>query len=71
MDIQKIRQDFPILGEQVNGKDLIYLDTSATSQTPLKVIEAMNDYYREYNSNVHRFRQSKATKQHLRFSETF
>src|SRR5699024_8367928 len=35
-------------------KDLIYLDTSATSQTPLKVIEAMNDYYREYNSNVHR-----------------
>ena len=54
MDIKKIRQDFPILGEQVNGKDLIYLDTSATSQTPLKVIEAMNDYYREYNSNVHR-----------------
>ncbi|MGO1923837.1 MAG: aminotransferase class V-fold PLP-dependent enzyme [Jeotgalicoccus sp.] len=54
MDINKIRQDFPILGEQVNGKDLIYLDTSATSQTPLKVIEAMNDYYREYNSNVHR-----------------
>lgn len=54
MDIKKIRQDFPILGEQVNGKDLIYLDTSATSQTPLKVIEAMNDYYRKYNSNVHR-----------------
>ncbi len=54
MDIKKIRQDFPILGEQVNGKDLIYLETSATSQTPLKVIEAMNDYYREYNSNVHR-----------------
>lgn len=54
MDIKKVRQDFPILGEQVNGKDLIYLDTSATSQTPLKVIEAMNDYYREYNSNVHR-----------------
>lgn len=54
MDIKKIRQDFPILDEQVNGKDLIYLDTSATSQTPLKVIEAMNDYYREYNSNVHR-----------------
>ena len=54
MDINKIRQDFPILGEQVNGKDLIYLDTSATSQTPLKVIDAMNDYYRTYNSNVHR-----------------
>src|SRR5699024_979950 len=62
MDIQKIRQDFPILGEQVNGKDLIYLDTSATSQTPLKVIEAMNDYYRVYNSNVHHGVQPLVTK---------
>lgn len=54
MDVNKVRQDFPILGEQVNGKDLIYLDTSATSQSPIQVIEAMNDYYRTYNSNVHR-----------------
>ena len=54
MDINKIRQDFPILECQVNGKDLIYLDTSATSQSPVQVIDAMNDYYRTYNSNVHR-----------------
>ena len=54
MDLNKIRQDFPILAEQVNGKDLIYLDTSATSQSPRQVIDAMNDYYETYNSNVHR-----------------
>ena len=54
MDVNKIRQDFPILAEQVNGKYLIYLDTSATSQSPRQVIDAMNDYYETYNSNVHR-----------------
>jgi cysteine desulfurase/selenocysteine lyase len=54
VDVNKIRQDFPILAEQVNGKDLIYLDTSATSQSPRQVINAMNDYYETYNSNVHR-----------------
>lgn len=54
MNASDIRKDFPILDQKVNGKDLIYFDTSATSQTPAKVIEAMNDYYREYNSNVHR-----------------
>src|SRR5699024_7237049 len=54
MNAIDIRKDFPILDQKVNGKDLIYFDTSATSQTPAKVIDAMNDYYREYNSNVHR-----------------
>ncbi|WP_411843550.1 cysteine desulfurase [Salinicoccus sp. HZC-1] len=54
MNAIDIRKDFPILDQKVNGKDLIYFDTSATSQTPARVIEAMNDYYREYNSNVHR-----------------
>jgi len=53
-DVQKIREDFPILHQTVNGKPLIYLDNSATSQKPLPVIEAMNTYYREYNANVHR-----------------
>src|SRR5699024_4399964 len=48
------RSDFPILNQEVNGKDLIYFDTSATSQTPSPVIEAMDEYYKEYNSNVHR-----------------
>jgi cysteine desulfurase/selenocysteine lyase len=54
MNVADIRKDFPILEQQVNGKDLVYLDTSATSQSPVQVIDAMNDYYREYNSNVHR-----------------
>jgi len=53
-DVNTIRQDFPILHQEVNGKPLIYLDNSASSQKPLPVIEAMNIYYREYNANVHR-----------------
>jgi cysteine desulfurase/selenocysteine lyase len=53
-DVKAIRQDFPILHQQVNGKPLVYLDSSATSQKPLSVIEAMDTYYREYNANVHR-----------------
>lgn len=54
MDINTIRTDFPILNQEVNGNPLIYLDTSATSQSPTQVIDAMNDYYKDYNSNVHR-----------------
>jgi len=53
-DVKTIRQDFPILNQQVNGKSLVYLDSTASSQKPLPVIEAMNTYYREYNANVHR-----------------
>lgn len=54
MNIQEIRQQFPILHQEVNGNPLVYLDSAATSQKPLKVIEALDRYYREYNSNVHR-----------------
>ncbi|KKI93370.1 cysteine desulfurase [Bacillus sp. SA1-12] len=54
MNIKDIRSHFPILDQQVNGKDLVYLDSAATSQKPLAVIEALSTYYREYNSNVHR-----------------
>jgi len=54
MDIGAIRQQFPILHQQVNGKQLVYLDNAATSQKPLSVIEALDHYYKEYNSNVHR-----------------
>ncbi|WP_286229563.1 cysteine desulfurase [Neobacillus mesonae] len=54
MNIQDIRNQFPILDQEVNGKPLVYLDSSATSQKPIQVIEAVNKYYREYNSNVHR-----------------
>lgn len=49
-----IRQDFPILARQVHGKPLVYLDSTASSQKPLSVIEAMTEYYHLYNANVHR-----------------
>lgn len=54
MDINAIRKDFPILNQKVHGNPLIYLDTSATSQSPVQVVGAMSEYYDEYNSNVHR-----------------
>ncbi|MEH7305722.1 cysteine desulfurase [Neobacillus drentensis] len=54
MNIRDIRAQFPILDQEVNGKPLVYLDSSATSQKPLQVIEAIDKYYREINSNVHR-----------------
>ncbi|UOY90992.1 cysteine desulfurase [Ectobacillus sp. JY-23] len=54
MDIQEIRKQFPILHQQVNGKQLVYLDNAATSQKPIQVIEALDQYYKGYNSNVHR-----------------
>ena len=53
-DIQKIRADFPILSQKVNGKPLIYLDNGATSQKPISVIESWKKYYQEINANVHR-----------------
>ncbi|VXB33153.1 cysteine desulfurase [Bacillus sp. 349Y] len=54
MDIQEIRKHFPILDQEVNGHPLVYLDSAATSQKPISVIEAVSDYYKGYNSNVHR-----------------
>ncbi|SDZ59691.1 cysteine desulfurase / selenocysteine lyase [Evansella caseinilytica] len=54
MNVQEVRQMFPILNQQVNGHPLVYLDNAATSQKPVSVIEALDDYYRRYNSNVHR-----------------
>jgi len=54
LDTERIREDFPILDRDVNGHDLVYLDNAATSQKPERVIEAIGDYYREYNANVHR-----------------
>src|SRR5699024_2875768 len=54
MDINEIRKQFPILNQEVNGHPLVYLDSSATSQKPVQVIESVNDYYRMTNSNVHR-----------------
>lgn len=54
LDIQKIRQDFPILKREVNGNPLVYLDNAATSQTPKHVMDAIVDYYSNYNANIHR-----------------
>ncbi|RSL34116.1 cysteine desulfurase [Salibacterium salarium] len=54
MDVKEIRKQFPILHQEVNDSPLVYLDSAATSQKPYKVIEAVEDYYRRYNSNVHR-----------------
>lgn len=53
-DVQKVREQFPILHQEVNGHPLVYLDNSATSQKPIQVIEALEEYYNSYNSNVHR-----------------
>src|SRR3972149_2746149 len=53
-NIEKIRSDFPILGRQIYGKKLVYFDNAATSQKPKAVIEAIADYYRTSNANVHR-----------------
>ena len=53
-DINKIRADFPILGRQVYGRPLVYLDNAATTQKPLCVLDAMRDEYLNVNANVHR-----------------
>lgn len=54
LDIQKIRTDFPILSQKVNGKPLVYFDNGATSQKPKVVIDAIAKYYQEINANIHR-----------------
>jgi len=54
LDIAKVRADFPLLDTKVYGKNLVYLDNGATTQKPLSVLSAVEEYYTEYNSNVHR-----------------
>ncbi|MBP6428810.1 MAG: cysteine desulfurase [Bacteroidales bacterium] len=54
MSLEEIRKDFPILKEKVNNKPLVYLDSAATSQKPIQVIDAMMNYYLHLNANVHR-----------------
>ncbi len=53
-NIVQLRAQFPILNQKINGKPLVYLDNAATSQKPQRVIDAINKYYTEYNSNIHR-----------------
>ncbi len=53
-DVQAVRADFPILHREANGKPLVYLDNAATTQKPQAVIDAITNYYRDYNANIHR-----------------
>ena len=54
IDVTKLKEDFPVLQRKINGKKLIYLDSANTSQKPSSVISAIDDYYRNFNANVHR-----------------
>jgi len=54
IDTEKIRKQFPVLHQQVNGRDLVYFDNAATNQKPRRVIDALVDYYSGYNANIHR-----------------
>lgn len=54
LNVGEVRKDFPVLSQKVNGHDLIWFDNGATTQKPRPVIEAISDYYTNYNSNIHR-----------------
>ncbi len=54
LDVERIREDFPILRARQNGKELVYLDSAATSQKPRQVIDAVTNFYTGYNANIHR-----------------
>ena len=54
LDIAKIREEFPILDQEINGKPLVYLDNAASSQKPLSVINSISNYYLKDHANIHR-----------------
>ncbi len=54
INLEKIRKDFPVLNQKINGKDYVYLDNGATTQKPVQVIDSVADFYRNTNSNIHR-----------------
>ncbi|NHN60527.1 MULTISPECIES: aminotransferase class V-fold PLP-dependent enzyme [Halorussus] len=54
LDVERIREDFPVLQREFDGQQVVYLDNAATTQTPKRVVEAITEYYYEYNANVHR-----------------
>ena len=54
LNAEQIKKDFPVLQQKVNGHDLVWLDNGATTQKPLQVIDKISDYYKNYNSNIHR-----------------
>ena len=72
-NINKVREDFPILSRQVYGKPLVYLDNAATTQKPLQVLDAMREEYLNVNANVHRgvhYLSQQATELHEAARET-
>ena len=70
LDIKKIRKQFPVLQQIVNGKPLIYFDNAATNQKPQRVINALTTYYSEYNANIHRGIHTLAEKATKAYEET-
>src|SRR5882762_398545 len=70
IDIGKIRAQFPVLQQKVNGKPLIYFDNAATNQKPKQVIDALVNYYQGYNANIHRGIHTLAEKATKAFEET-
>ncbi len=70
IDIQKIREDFPILRRQVHGRPLVYFDNAATSQKPRQVIDALVEYYENYNANIHRGIHTLAEEATAKYEET-
>ena len=69
-DVEKIRQQFPILQRKVKGKDLVYFDNAATSQKPQAVIDAINNYYTQCNANIHRGLHTLADEATAKYEET-
>ncbi|WP_036228435.1 SufS family cysteine desulfurase [Marinobacterium jannaschii] len=67
--MQSIRRQFPLLSQRVNGQPLVYLDNAATTQKPQAVINAVRDYYRQYNANVHRASHALSAQSTLRFEQ--
>jgi cysteine desulfurase/selenocysteine lyase len=70
IDIEKIRSQFPVLNQKVNGKPLIYFDNAATNQKPQQVIDALVNYYQGYNANIHRGIHTLAEKATKTYEET-
>jgi cysteine desulfurase/selenocysteine lyase len=70
IDVEKLRKEFPILNQKINGRDLVYFDNAATTQKPKAVIQALVDYYQGYNANIHRGIHTLAEKATRAFEET-
>ncbi|QOI98295.1 MAG: cysteine desulfurase [Flammeovirgaceae bacterium] len=69
-NVAEIRKQFPVLNQQVNGRDLVYFDNAATTQKPLRVINALTEYYKGYNANIHRGIHTLAEKATKAYEET-